>query len=123
MNKKNAPNDKRCIDQIRMKVDNDPNLNIGMSCAEGRHRKEDGVQDGVDGGRDGPTVAISEEQVGQSCEDAEVGLSTHLGQDLIDGSSECKIDDLSGLHDLAGGDVEVGHVATNVGIANNCKKS
>ena len=47
-----------------MKADNDPNLNIGMSCAEGGHRKEDGVQDGVDGRRDGPTVAISEEQVG-----------------------------------------------------------
>ena len=76
-----------------------------MSRAESRDGRVEGGQNRVHGCEDGATVSVGHQRVGDSSDDADCGLGTHLQQSLIDGADAEVVDDLGSLHGLTGGDV------------------
>ena len=94
------------------------NLQNRVSDAVAGDRLEDRRQDGVDRRVDGATEAICQQGIGDRGNDEMCSLDPDLLKRLIEGVGTSAVDDLGGLHDLARGNVEAGHIATNIGIAN-----
>ena len=73
----------------------------------------------IDGRTDSPTVAAGDDHLGDGSNDADCGLLPHGVERLVNGGDTEVFNDLSLLHALTGGDVQVGHVALDIGIAND----
>ena len=76
-------------------------------------------QQRVDGREDGTTIPASQQEVGDGGHDADGGVWPHAGENSTDRTRAIVIDDLGRLHAGTGGNVQAGHVATHVPIANN----
>ena len=76
-----------------------------MSVAEGRDRREKGVQDWVDRSKDGAAIAVHHQRVGHGRDDAGCGVRRDLEKSLIKRGCPHEVDDVSGLHDVPGSHV------------------
>ena len=88
-----------------------------MSHAEVAQGLVDRGQDGVHGGVDGATETVGQNSLGEGRKNADGGLGPDLEQDWLDGTGPCVVDDLGRLHPLSRRDVEAGHIAPDIGIA------
>ena len=98
------------------------NLQNRVSDAVAGDRLEDRRQDGVDRRVDGATEAICQQVIGDRGNDEMCSLDPDLLKRLIEGIGTSAVDDLGGLHDLARGNVEPGHISHNVSITDYREK-
>ena len=76
-------------------------------------------KDWVDRSTDGSTVAAGDDHLGHDGHDAHGGLLPYGLECLVDWGDAVVLDDLSLLHALTRSDVQVGHVALDIGIADD----
>ena len=90
-----------------------------MSQTEVRERSEEVRENWIDWSIDCATIAVGEKWFCNAGEDADGWLGPDLRQGLVDWRHPVVVNDLGVLHDLAGSDIEPGHIATNVGISDD----
>ena len=98
------------------------NLQRWPGDAESHDPVAKGRQRWIDGGEDSPTVSPRDQQVCDGSDDADLGLGPHFLKSHVDRTVAEVVDDLGGLHGLAGGHVESGHIPANVAISDDSKK-
>ena len=76
-------------------------------------------EDWINRGKDRPTVAAGNEEIGDWCDDADIRLWPDSLQSLFQGNSPHVVDDLGILHAWTWGNVQGRHVPTDVRVADD----
>ena len=79
-------------------------------------------KNGIDRWKDGAAVSTADDELGHGGEDQHGGVGANLVQSVIQGRQMNAVDELGRLHWLPGGDVESGHIATEIGVTDHRKK-
>ena len=72
---------------------------------------------------DGAAVAVAEKELSDRSHDQNLGFSLDLVERRLEIGQGSAIDDLGGLHDLAGRDVEPGHISANILVPDDRKNA
>ena len=105
-------------------------INSYLTCLQSRLERteaneggNEGGQDRVDGGKDGPAVAAGNQELRYGSDDEDGWLVPDLGQGVVERRHRDAVDDLGLLHSLPRSNVHADHVPTNIGIPNDGEKS
>ena len=79
----------------------------------------DGGHDRVHGRVDGAAEAVGKDRLCHGSKNADSRFGPDLEQSWLQGAGPGVVDDLRRLHHLSRSDVEAGHIAPDIGIADN----
>ena len=83
---------------------------------------DEGGQDGVNWRKDRSTISTGQKKIGQTRDDQDGGLGPDVGEGGLEVGLGQALDDLCGLHWWPWGDIEPGHVASDICVTHNREK-